>query len=348
MESTEASRNMKKFLLILNCITLAVGISCGPLVMRLYYLHGGKSIWLSSWLETGGWPIMIVPLVVAYIRRRAVDRTSKVFFISPMTALYAALIGLVAGAGDYCYAYGVKHIPVSTSSLILATQLAFTALFAFLLVKQKFTAYSVNAVALLTFGAIVLALHVSNDKPKGESSMQYYLGFFFTLASSALFAAMLPLIELAYKKAKQNINYSLVMEFQMVLSLSATAMCTVGMLASGDYKTYAQEMQEYKLGNAMFFVVLISGAILWQCFYLGAVGVIHYGSSLLSGVIIAVALPFTELMAILFYHEKFQVEKGVSLVLSLWGFLSYFYGENKETKKQKKRQLRLQDCPANV
>ncbi|XP_074305387.1 purine permease 3-like [Silene latifolia] len=340
MELEETSRNMKKFMLILNCVVLAIGISCGPLVMRLYYLHGGKSIWLSSWLETGGWPIMIVPLLVAYFRRRAVDRSCKPVFITPLVALYAALVGLVAGAGDYCYAYGVKHIPVSTSSLILATQLAFTAGFAFILVKQKFTAFTVNAVALLTFGAIVLALHVSSDKPEGESSGQYYLGFFFTLASSALFAVMLPLIELSYKKARERVvdlNYSFVMEFQLVLSLSATAMCTVGMFASGDYKTYAQEIQEYKLGNAMFFVVLISSAILWQCFYLGAAGVIHYGSSLLSGIIIAVALPVTEIMAIIFYHEKFQVEKGVSLVLSLWGFLSYFYGEAKANKKRKKK-----------
>ncbi|XP_074263613.1 purine permease 3-like [Silene latifolia] len=348
MESRDTSRNMKKFLLILNCVILATGISCGPLVMRLYYLHGGKSIWLSSWLETGGWPIMIVPLLVAYFRRRAVDRASKLVYIRPMTALFAALIGIVAGAGDYCYAYGVKHIPVSTSSLILATQLAFTAGFAFILVGQKFTAYSVNAVALLTFGAIVLALHVSSDKPEGETSLQYYSGFFLTLASSAFFAVMLPLIELAYKKAKQSINYSLVMEFQLVLSFSATLMCTLGMFASGDYKTYAQELQDYKLGTTMYFVVMICNAIIWQCFYLGAAGVIHYGSSLLSGVIIALALPITEIMAVIFYHENFQVEKGVSLILSLWGFLSYFYGEVTENKKQRMKELKHIDSIDDV
>ncbi|KAL9234697.1 hypothetical protein vseg_009535 [Gypsophila vaccaria] len=343
MESSETSKYTKKFLLILNCVILAVGISCGPLVMRLYYLHGGKSIWLSSWLETGGWPVMIVPLLVAYIHRRAVDRSSKMVHLRPTTAFFAALIGLVAGAGDYCYAYGVKHIPVSTSSLILATQLAFTAGFAFILVRQKFTAYSVNAVALLTFGAVVLALHVSSDRPEGETSLQYYTGFFLTLASSAFFALMLPLIELAYKKAKHVDDYSLVMEFQLVLSFSATAMCTVGMFASGDYKTYAQEVEEYKLGNGMYFVVVICNAVVWQCFYLGAAGVIHYGSSLLSGVIIAVALPVTEIMAIIFYHEKFQVEKAVSLLLSLWGFLSYFYGEAKQTKKHNHNDLNITD-----
>lgn len=50
---------------------------------------------------------------------------------------------------------------------------------------------------------------------------------------------MLPMIELTYKRVKQSvvvINYSLVMEIQLVLSFSATVMCTVGMLASGDYK----------------------------------------------------------------------------------------------------------------
>ncbi|KAH1113280.1 hypothetical protein J1N35_006658 [Gossypium stocksii] len=47
------------------------------------------------------------------------------------------------------YAYGLSRLPVSTASLIIALQLAFTAVFAFLLVKQKFTAYSINAVFAL-------------------------------------------------------------------------------------------------------------------------------------------------------------------------------------------------------
>uniref|UniRef100_A0A803LUV0 Probable purine permease n=2 Tax=Chenopodium quinoa TaxID=63459 RepID=A0A803LUV0_CHEQI len=307
METPTMSPKMKKYLLIVNCIMLAIGISGGPLIMRLYYLHGGKSIWLSSWLETGGWPMMIVPLLVAYFRRQVAHPTqAKLLFIKPSTFCFAAVVGLIAGSADYLYAYGVKHIPVSTSSLILATQLAFTAVFAFLLVRQKFTACSINAVALLTFAAIVLALHASADKPTGESSAQYYLGFFFTLASSALFALMLPMIELTYKRAKQTVTYSLVMEIQLVLSFFATAMCTIGMLASGDYKGYVSEMHEYKLGVAMYFVVLVCSAIIWQFFYLGAAGVIYYGSSLLSGVIIAVALPITEIAAVFFYHEKFQ------------------------------------------
>ncbi|KAL2892865.1 Purine permease 3 [Bienertia sinuspersici] len=315
---------------------LAIGIAGGPLVMRLYYRHGGRSIWLSSWLETGGWPVMIVPLVIAYFRRRAAQ--PQLCFINFNIFCYAFVIGILAGLGDYCYAYGVKHIPVSTSSLILATQLAFTAFVAFFLVKQKFTPYSVNAIALLTFGAGVLALHASSEKPASESKAHYYLGWSLTLAASALFAIILPMIELTYKKVKQSVNYTLVLEIQLVLSLSATVFCTVGMLASGDYKTYAKELEDYRLGRGMYFMVLIFNAIIWQLFYLGAVGVIYYGSSLLSGVIIALALPITEIGAVIFFHEAFEAEKGVSLVLSLWGFFSYFYGEAKEMKKQKKRE----------
>ena len=68
---------------------------------------------------------------------------------------------------------------------------------------------------------------------------------------------------------------------------------------------------------------------------MGAVGVIFCASSLLSGIVIAVLLPVTEVLAVIFYREKFQAEKGVALALSLWGFVSYFYGEIKDDKKKK-------------
>ena len=83
-------------------------------------------------------------------------------------------------------------------------------------------------------------------------------------------------------------------------------------------------------------MVLVFSAIFWQAFFLGAIGVIFCGSSLLSGIVIATLLPVTELLAVIFYKEHFQAEKGVSLALSLWGFLSYFYGAIKHSKKNKK------------
>lgn len=94
-----------------------------------------------------------------------------------------------------------------------------------------------------------------------------------------------------------------------------------------------REATEFGLGETSYYTILCASALIWQCFFLGAIGVIFCASSLLSGIIIAVLLPVTEVLAVVFYKEKFQAEKGVALVLSLWGFASYFYGEYKFTKK---------------
>ena len=75
-------------------------------------------------------------------------------------------------------------------------------------------------------------------------------------------------------------------------------------------------------------------AILWQFFFLGTVGAIFYGSALLAGIIMAVLIPVTEVLAVVFFHEPFSGGKGVALALALWGFASYFYGEFLESKKK--------------
>ncbi|PON63417.1 Purine permease [Parasponia andersonii] len=336
-EDHDQSAKHNRSLLILNCILLTIGNCGGPLIMRLYFIHGGKRVWLSSWLETGGCFIILIPLAAAYFhRRRRRLASARLVQMEPFLFLGSAVIGLATGFDDYLYAYGVARLPVSTSSLIIASQLAFTAGFAFLLVKQRFTSYSVNAVVLLTVGGAVLALHTSGDRPKGESEKDYVVGFLMTVAAAVLYGFILPLVELMYKKAKQRITYSLVLEIQLVMCFFATLFCTVGMLVNKDFKAIPREARKFELGETTYYVVLVLSAIIWQGFFLGAIGVIFCASSLLSGIVIAVLLPVTEILAVIFYKENFQAEKGVSLALSLWGFVSYFYGEIKQSKKIKK------------
>ncbi|KAK9071999.1 hypothetical protein SSX86_008430 [Deinandra increscens subsp. villosa] len=339
--TAKVSPAAKKTLLILNCILLSIGNCGGPLIMRLYFIHGGNRVWLSAFLETGGWPFIVIVLIVLYLHRRISrinnETTTRFIFMRPRLFFAVAVIGIITGLDDYLYAYGVARLPVSTSALIIASQLGFTALFAFLLVKQKFTAYSVNAVVLLTVGAGVLALHTSGDRPEGESKKEYVMGFVMTVAAAFLYGFVLPLIELTYNKAKQEITYTLVLEIQMIMCLFATIFCTVGMIIDNDFKVIPREATEFELGKTKYYIILCASALIWQCFFLGAIGVIFCASSLLSGIIIAVLLPVTEVLAVVFYKEKFQAEKGVALVLSLWGFASYFYGEYKFTKKLKNR-----------
>ncbi|XP_043712100.1 purine permease 1-like [Telopea speciosissima] len=342
-DDAKISKYLRKPFLLLNCAMLGIGNCGGPLLMRLYFARGGNRIWFSSWLQTGGWPFILFTLAASYLYRRrsnkggggsdSADDDTKLFFMKPFVFIACTVIGILTGLVNYLYAYGVARLPVSTSSLIVASQLGFTAFFAFFLVRQKFTSYSINTVFLLTLAAVVLGLHTGGDRPANESKKEYFMGFFLTIASSALYGLVLPMVELTYKKAKQVITYSLVMEMQLVISIFATLFCTIGMLVNKDFEVIGREAREYELGESKYYLVVACSTVIWQFFFLGSIGVIFYGSSLLAAVIITTLLPVTEILAVFFFHESFNVEKGISLVLSLWGFASYFYGEFKASKK---------------
>ncbi|KAK9114743.1 hypothetical protein Syun_021540 [Stephania yunnanensis] len=234
-ENKKIKSVLKLFILVLNCLVLAIGNTGGPLLLRIYFIKGGKKIWLSSWLETGGWPVMFLPLTISYLYRRRTNPNTKtkVCFITPTLFMASAALGLLNGVDDYFFSYGASRLLVSTSALIVSTQLAFTAVFAFLL-------------------------------------------------------------------------------------------------------TIPGEAKEFALGEPYYYVLLSFSAIVWQFFFMGTIGVIFCASSLLSAVMMAVLLPLIVILAVLILHEKFKAEKAVSLVLSLWDFISYLYGEIKETNKKKK------------
>ncbi|TVU09896.1 hypothetical protein EJB05_43395 [Eragrostis curvula] len=334
------NKTMHRLLVLLNCGMLALGATGGPLLSRLYFSKGGHRQWLSAWLETGGWPLLLVPVAASYAARRARHGWGAPVLLTPPRILLAAAgLGLATGADDFIYAYGLAYLPVSTSAILISTQLAFTVFFAFLIVRQRLTAASVNAVALLTVGAVVLGLHVSSDRPAGVTRGQYWLGFALTLGAAALYGLVLPLVELAYKRAAgggRAVTYALVMEMQLVMGFFATAFCTVGMIVNKDFQAIPREARNFELGEARYYTVLVSSAVLWQFFFLGAVGVIFCVHTLLAGILIAVFIPVTEVAAVIFLHEKFSSEKGVALVLSLWGLASYSYGEWSEAKAKKK------------
>ncbi|XP_060171324.1 purine permease 1-like [Lycium barbarum] len=334
MEDQRVSTNMKRILLVINCLILSVGVCGGPLMVRLYFVEGGAKIWLSSWLQTGGWPLTLVPLVILYFYRRKIKGSdTKFYFITPRVFVAAFVIGIALGLDDFCYSWGGSKLPVSTSSLLISVQLAFTAIGAFFIVKLKFTSYSINAMVVLTVGAVLLGIRANGDRPEGVTSGEYIVGFVMTLLAAALYGLILPCIELTYMKAKQALTAILVLEIQLVMCFAATAFCTVGMIVNKDFQAISREAKQYNLGEARYYTVLIWSAIIWQCFYVGAIGVIYCSSSLMSGVLLAVLLPVTELLAVIFFNEKFSGEKGLSLFLSLWGFVSYVYGEYKQAEE---------------
>ncbi|XP_078158013.1 purine permease 3-like [Carex rostrata] len=339
------------FLIGLNVLLSALGNTGGPLMSRLYFHKGGKREWLSSFLETAGFPILIVPMYLSYQNRRRTDPTARFFLSTPKLFLACVVLGILTGVDDYLYAYGLSFLPASTSALLISTQLGFTAFFAFLVVRQRFTSFSLNAVALLTVGAVVLGLHASSDRPSGESNADYYKGFFLTLGCAALYGLILPLIELTYKKANQEITYSLVVEMQLVMGAFATLFCAIGMIFAKDFQAIPDEARNFGLGEVRYYVVLVWCSIFWQFFFLGAVGVIFCVHTLLAGILIAGFIPITEVLSVICFNEKFGSDKAIALVLSLWGLASYSYGDYFETNQKKKeaalRAKILEECSRN-
>ncbi|XP_058097264.1 purine permease 1-like [Magnolia sinica] len=226
-------RTVKWWLIALNCILTGVGTICGPMLLRLYYLYGGSRKWLTSSLQTAGFPVLLIPLSIVYMRERA--RGMK-FLLEPRLFIACVVIGLLMGLDNFMYSMGSSFLPVSTSSLLFATQLAFTAFFAFIIVKQKFTAYTINAVVLMTLGSVLLGLRNSGDRPENVTNGEYLLGFIMTLGASALLGFAYPCIELSYVKARKAITYPVVMQFQFCTTMSATIFCAIGMIINKDFQ----------------------------------------------------------------------------------------------------------------
>lgn len=120
MGETDQTGNQKKktksALLLVNAICLAIGVCSGPMIMRLYFIHGGKRVWLSSWLESGGWPINFILLLLTYLHRRHKQGPSaaKLVFMGGRLFTGAAITGVLCGADYFLYAYGVSRLPIST------------------------------------------------------------------------------------------------------------------------------------------------------------------------------------------------------------------------------------------
>ncbi|XP_020597332.1 purine permease 1-like, partial [Phalaenopsis equestris] len=234
MKNLGTPRMKRLILLAVNILLLLVGATGSPLILRVYFLHGGNRKWFSGFLQTAGFPFLLIPMLFSFLRRRRAH--SRLFLLTPKLLLCCAIIGLLTGIVDYLYSFGLAFLPVSTASLLISMQLGFTAIFAFFIVNQKFSSFTVNAVVLLTFGAVVLGVHANGDRPNGESKSDYYLGFAVTLSAAIIYSMVLPLVELMYKRAKQVVTYALVMEMQFVIGFFATLVCAVGMVVNKDFQ----------------------------------------------------------------------------------------------------------------
>ncbi|KAI5327804.1 hypothetical protein L3X38_027200 [Prunus dulcis] len=331
---------------IIYILFLLTGQSAATLLGRLYYDKGGNSKWMATFVQSAGFPILL-PLLCFFpsstkLTTNPVHSTTssatKIPKLSTLTLLYLAF-GLLLTGDNMMYSYGLLYLPVSTYSLLCATQLAFNAFFSFFLNSQKFTPFILNSLVLVTMSASLLAINAdsennTNNIPKGK----YVTGFLCTLGASATYSLYLSLVQLSFQKVIKSDTFSTVLNMQIYPSFFATCGCVVGLFASGEWKGLESEMKEYKQGRVSYIMTLLWTAVTWQISSVGLLGLIFEVSSLFSNVISTLALPLVPILAVIFFHDKMDGVKLMAMLLAIWGFLSYIYQNYRDVSELKAKE----------
>ncbi|KMT11746.1 hypothetical protein BVRB_5g105800 [Beta vulgaris subsp. vulgaris] len=302
-------------------IFLLVGQTTATLLGRLYFDKGGNSKWMATFVQSAGFPILI-PLKFFFSSSAASIRPS----LAQLASLYLAF-GLLLTGDNLMYSYGLLYLPVSTYSLLCASQLAFNAVTSFFINKQKFTALVLNSLVILTIAMCLLAINASNDGNTSNDIARgkYVIGFLCTLGASATYSLYLSLTQYSFEKVIKDESFNTIVCMQLYPSFVATCACVIGLFGSGEWKTLNEEMKGYKLGRVSYVMTLAFTAISWQVSSVGLLGLIFEVSSLFSNVISTVSLPVVPVFAVVFFHDKMNGVKVISLVLAIWGFVSYIY-----------------------
>ncbi|KAI7727203.1 hypothetical protein M8C21_033502 [Ambrosia artemisiifolia] len=310
---------------------LLAGQATATLLGGLYYDKGGNSKWMATFVQSAGFPILIPILFFVPPSIKTATSPPPTFTLG----LLYLFFGLLLTGDNLMYSYGLLYLPVSTYSLLCATQLAFNALFSFLFNSQKFTALIINSLILLTVSASLVAVNSDSDNSSNIPKGKYIIGFFCTLGASAGYALYLSLLQLSFEKVIKSDNFRVVLEMQIYPSMVAAAGSVVGLFASGEWDGLTMEMNGYEKGSVSYIMTLLWTAIAWQICSVGILGLIFEVSSLFTNVISTLGLPIVPVLAVIFFGDKMDGVKAIALVVAVWGSVSYVYQHYLDDSKLK-------------
>ncbi|KAJ4916940.1 putative purine permease 4 [Raphanus sativus] len=323
-------------LLITTYGCLFVGSVASSLLAKYYFVHGGSSRWVSTWVQSAGFPLLLVLIYFPHFVFKTTKRRPFTRF-TQRHLFFSVVIGLFLGFNNFLFSWGTSYLPVSTSSLLLSTQLIFTLILSVIIVKQKVTFSNLNCVVLLTLSSVLLALGSSQDKPAGLTKTKYFIGFLSTIGAGLLFALYLPVTERVYRSVY---CYAMVMEMQLVMEFSATVFATVGMAFDGGFKEMVKEAnQVFTKGPTVYWTVaILANVVTWQLCFAATSGMVYLTSGITGGICMTALLAMNVIGGVVVYGDEFGGVKIVSTVLCIWGFSSYVYGLYVKMKKEEKKE----------
>ncbi|KAJ0622892.1 putative purine permease, plant [Helianthus annuus] len=326
-----------KWLIKIASFTMFVlsGQSVAAMLGRLYFNKGGNSKWMATLVQTAGFPLMLPLIFIHYLpsSKHPQPITNKSSWVT-LLLLYIFL-GLFSAADCMLYTFGLHFLPVSTYSLICASELVFNAFFSYILNGQKFTPFITNSLVLLSFSSTLLVFQSDSEQTMKTTRSKYILGFVCTLAGSAGYGLMLSTTQLVFRKILRTPSYKVIFKLIVYQNMVASVAIVVGLFASGEWKDIKGEMEGYESGKVSYMMTLVWTAVSWQVFTIGCIGLIFEVSSLFSNVISTLGIPITPVLAVVFYHEKMNGLKVIAMLLAIWGFASYVYQHYLDHLKEK-------------
>ncbi|XP_022888162.1 probable purine permease 5 isoform X1 [Olea europaea var. sylvestris] len=314
-------------LLALSSAAMLVAFPASSLLSRIYFANGGTSKWIISWVAAFGWPIPALVLVPTYFVL-GVFPTPLDF---KLAASYAVL-GFLSAADNLMYAYAYAYLPPSTAALLGSTSLIFSAIFGYLLVKNKIYASTINSIVIITAAMVIIALDSNSDRYASITDRQYALGFLCVILASALHGLIFALSELVFDKLVGRRSFHVVLEQQVMVSLFAFIFTTIGLLVNNDFHGMATEARTFKGGRSSYLSVLVWGVITFQLGILGGTAVLFLASTVLAGVLNAIRVPLTSIAAVILLNDPMSGFKILSLIITFWGFACYIYGNYPRSK----------------
>jgi drug/metabolite transporter (DMT)-like permease len=320
---------------VVNIVFVLAGQSVATLLGRIYYDQGGGSLWMATLVQSCGTPIAI-PLLLYFGRRRPKSTRVARPLLLKIATIYAGL-GILLAGDNLMYSYALLYLPLSTYSLICATQLSFNAVFSYFINKEKFTALILNSVVLLTFSAALVGVNNGSDGTNSSvPAGKFMAGFALALSASAVFSLILSLNQLTFDKVLKSDTFYDVMEMQFWSNTAAALVSVAGLFISGEWSTLGGEMHGYKKGAVSYGMTLAWTAISWQLTTMGMMGLVAAVSSLFSNVISTVGMPLAPVIAVIFLKDKMDGVKVLAMLIGLWGFASYIYQHFLDDAKIKK------------
>ncbi|GFP87687.1 probable purine permease 4 [Phtheirospermum japonicum] len=329
--SAENSPNSSKnhnLLLIINYTLLFVGSISSTLISKYYFIHKGSSKWVSTVVQSAGFPLLVLPVYLPFVFGLTKRRPFAGFTLQLL--LMSTAVGVLLGLNNLLFSWGNAYLPVSTSSLLISSQTAFNLILSVLIVKQKVNFLILNCVVLLTLSSVLLGLGSSHSKPPGLTQAEYWVGFFSTLGAGFLFALYLPVMEKIYRKVN---CYAMVIEMQLVMEMAATAFAATGMAVGHGFSDMRVESRVFDKGPVAYWLTIAGNLIVWQFCFMSTAGMVFLTTSLTCGTCMTVLMVVNVVSGVVVYGDEFNGVKATAAALCVWGFCSYLYDMYVKKKK---------------